>query len=401
MEGGVMPGTRRQGTAGGSRRQRALGVTVAALVLLATLAAVALAASTDFREPATSPEQAGIGPVGIVAADFDGDTDRDLATVNISGGNVTILRNNGSGNFGEPASSPVPAGSFPSGIAAADLDGDGDQDLVVSNQVSDDVTILRNNGTGRFREPASSPVPAGDTPVAVVAADLDGDTDKDLAVVDLLTPGNVTILRNNGSGKFTQPASSPESAGNDPVSIAAADLNGDGDRDLAVANQQSFNVTILRNTGSGDFTEPASSPESAGTFPQGIDTGNLDGVGRPDLAVANQGSDDVTILLNIGSHDFTQPVTSPEMVGDRPFTLAAADFDGDGFGDLAVPNHDIDNVTILHNGGSGDFAEVGTSPEGAGDAPAAVAAGDLDGDTDPDLAVANNGDSTVTILRNR
>ena len=134
-------------------------------------------------------------------------------------------------------------------------------------------------------------MPAGDTPVSVVAADLDGDTDKDLAVVDLLIPGNVTILRNNGSGKFTQPASSPESVGNDPVSIAAADLNGDGDKDLAVANQQSFNVTILRNTGSGDFTEPASSPESAGTFPQGIVTGNLDGVGRPDLAVANQGSE--------------------------------------------------------------------------------------------------------------
>jgi hypothetical protein len=299
MEGGVMPGTRRHGTAGSRRRQRALGVTVAALVLLATLAAAALAASTDFRQPATSPEQVGIGPVGIVAAD------------------------------------------------------------------------------------------------------LDGDTDKDLAVTNLLTTGNVTILLNNGSGKFTQPASSPESAGNDPVSIAAADLNGDGDRDLAVANQQSFNVTILRNTGSGDFTEPPSSPESAGTFPQGIVTGNLDGVGRPDLAVANQGSDDVTILLNIGSHDFTQPVTSPETVGDRPFTLAAADFDGDGFGDLAVPNHDIDNVTILHNVGSGDFAEPGTSPEGAGDGPHDVAAGDLDGDTDPDLAVANNFDSTVTILRNR
>ena len=135
-----MPGTRRLGTAGGRRRQRALGVSVAALVLLGTLAAAALAASTDFRQPATSPEHVGIGPVGIVAVDLDGDTDRDLATANVSGGNVTILRNNGNGNFGEPASSPVPAGSFPSAIAAADLDGDTDQDLAVANQVSDDVT---------------------------------------------------------------------------------------------------------------------------------------------------------------------------------------------------------------------------------------------------------------------
>ena len=95
------------------------------------------------------------------------------------------------------------------------------------------------------------------------------------------------------------------------------------------------------------------------------------------------------------------PSRARRAAGLRPLALTAADFDGDGFADLAVPNYDGDNVTILRNDGSGDLAEPGTSPEGAGDGPRDVAAGDLDGDMDPDLAVANQGDSTVTILRNR
>ena len=160
-------------TGRGSRRWRALGVGAAALLLFAALVGTALAASTNFFEANSSPEATGIGPVSVVAADFNGDGAQDLATANVSGGNVTILLNKGSGNFVEKASSPEPAGSFPSSLTAADLDGDGDQDLAVTNQVSDDVTILRNNGSGNFTEPASSPVPAGDTPASVVAANHD------------------------------------------------------------------------------------------------------------------------------------------------------------------------------------------------------------------------------------
>jgi hypothetical protein len=338
----------------------------------------------------------------MAAADLDGDLDVDLATVNISGGNVTILKNNGAGRFHAAGTSPT-AGSFPCAITAADVDGDGDQDLAVANQESDDVTILKNNGSGGFHEPASSPEPAGDIPVVLVALNIDGDGDQDLAVGNATSPvGTVTILRNNGSGNFTEPGSSPEPVGNKVVSLTAAKLDGDADTDLAVANQQSFNVSILSNGGSGNFTELASSPESAGTFPQGITSVDLNGDGDQDLAVANQGSNDVTILKNNGSANFAQPATSPEPVGMRPLAPpAAADFDGDGDQDLAVSNTDDDNVTILSNGGSGNFAEPGTSPEAVLDQPSTVVTDDFDGDDDSDLAVIDAGVSKVTILRNR
>ena len=97
---------------------------------------------------------------------------------------VTILRNVGSGNFVQPASSPEAAGDGPRSLAAADLDGDADQDLAVSNSRSDGVTILKNGGAGNFNQPATSPRPAGDSPFSVAAADLDGDADRDLAVAN-------------------------------------------------------------------------------------------------------------------------------------------------------------------------------------------------------------------------
>lgn len=393
---------------GGTRQRLAIAWRLAialagvATAGLAGLTEGALAASTDFVEPASSPVTVGVGPSDLVAADLDGDGDRDLATVNISGGSVTILKNHGRGRFTEPASSPVTGvGSFPNAIAAADLDGDSHVDLAVTGQESDDVTILRNDGTGSFTATVAGPFPAGDVPVAVVAVNVDGDADRDLAVADKLSSANVVILKNNGSAEFSQPLSSPESAGDSPVDLIAANFDGDGDRDLAVANQQGGNVSVLANGGSGDFAEVTTSPESAGIFPQGIVATDLDRDHDSDLAVVNQGSSNVTVLRNNGSADFTQPLSSPVSVGTTPLVLAAADFDRDGDRDIATANHESDDVTILANNGNGKLVAVATSPESAGDGPRAIVAADFNGDRYPDLAVANNNSQTVTILRNR
>src|SRR5206468_6161618 len=127
-----------------------------------------------------------------------------------------------------------------------DLDGDTDQDLAVANSNSGDVTILLNKGNGKFSEAHASPVTAGSEPSGIIAADLDGDTDQDLAVANRGSD-NVTILRNKGNARFSERRTSPESAGDMPSSLAVEDLDNDGDQDLAVANEGSDNVTVLLN----------------------------------------------------------------------------------------------------------------------------------------------------------
>jgi hypothetical protein len=190
-----------------------------ALALTLLIVAAAFAASTNFVEPNSSPVAAGDGPVAVAATDLDADGDADLAVADqgtgTTPGAVTILKNRGSGSFFQPTSSPTPAGLLPAGIAAADFDGDSDPDLAVPNFAGDDVTIQKNNGNGGFFVPASSPEPAGDAPDGIVAADFDGDEDMDLAVVNT-SSGNVSILVNNGTGNFAPAASSPIAAGTNP-----------------------------------------------------------------------------------------------------------------------------------------------------------------------------------------
>ncbi|MEW5701557.1 MAG: FG-GAP-like repeat-containing protein [Candidatus Zixiibacteriota bacterium] len=127
-------------------------------------------------------------------------------------------------------------------VFAADLDGDDDSDLVVANYLSDNVSMLKNNGDGTFA--AAVNYPAGSGPLSVVAADLDGDGDADLAVANF-NGDNVSLLKNRGGGVF-DPAGSL-GVGDGPRSVFAADLDGDGDVDLAVANSLTDDVSILFN----------------------------------------------------------------------------------------------------------------------------------------------------------
>ena len=370
---------------------------------------MALAASTTFTEPASSPETVSVGPSGVTAADLDGDGDVDLAAVSFPLSEVTILKNNGNGNFFEGASSRIDVGTGgANAIASADVDGDGDVDLATIEQTPDELTILRNKGNATFSIPASSPElvdaePAfNSVPADLIAGDLDGDGDQDFAVAlahEDPVRGNVAVLRNSGSGNLTLAPTSPERAQTKPVAITAADLDADTDVDLAVANQQSGSISVLANNGSGDFTtQPQEFTD--GTFPQAIVAAELNGDDRIDLAVANQGNSVVSTFRNRGNLNFGLFGSSPEPVGATPLDIGAADFDLDGDQDLATANRGANTVSILRNNAAANFTTV-APPEPTGLFPSDLALGDFDGDADIDIAVANSNSSTLTILRNR
>ncbi|MCX6122023.1 MAG: FG-GAP-like repeat-containing protein [Ignavibacteriales bacterium] len=201
-----------------------------------------------------------------------------------------------------------------------------------------------------------------------------------------------TIKTNTASGIFTQ--TSTPGVGNDPQSVVAGDFDRDGDIDLAVANNTSNTVSILLNNGSGTFIQ--SSTPAVGYTPNSITAGDFDGDGDLDLAVVNNVSGTISILLNNGSGIFTK--SSTVSVGSDPKSVTAGDFDGDGDIDLAVANYSSNSVSILLNNGSGIFTQ--TSTPAVGNNPQSVTAGDFDGDGDIDLAVANSNSNTVSILLN-
>jgi hypothetical protein len=184
----------------------------------------------------------------------------------------------------------------------------------------------------------------------------------------------------------------------DPASVAAADFNGDGGRDLAVANQDSDTVSVLKNRGDGGFAKARD--HAVGVSPNQVVANDLTGDGRPDLAVANRGSEDgvsstVSVLKNRGGA-FAKAVDYE--VGLFAYSVAAADLDGDGDRDLAVDNFSDGKVSVLPNRRGGAFGKA----EGyrAGRYPTDVVAADLGGSGRPDLAVVNSGPDTVSVLIN-
>ena len=302
--------------------------------------------------------QVGSKPNGIVVADFDGDGKADLAVVDSSSNDVAILLGRGDGTFAPPQF--VKVGNSPVALAVAEFDGDAIPDLAVANQADGSVSILTGNGDGTFtltatiqtpRDLQGNIIPAN----TLVAGAFQGDTThEDLVVGSGASPVGDHVLvylnhdGNFGNGKAPDGSSIPDQSvtvGGMPRSIAVADLNGDGNLDLAVANENTFDVSVLLGDGQGRF---ALAPTvHVGHLPRSVMVADLDGDGVPDLVTTNFGSATVSILRGNGDGTF-QPAYD-FWAGNEPSGLAVADFNGDGRPDLVVGRIRTDEMSLLLN----------------------------------------------------
>ncbi|MBI3484169.1 MAG: VCBS repeat-containing protein, partial [Acidobacteria bacterium] len=179
-----------------------------------------------------------------------------------------------------------------------------------------------------------------------------------------------------------------------PLSIATGDFDGKNGTDLATANSASNTVSILLNTGSGDFG--TKTDIVVGSQPRAVLAKDFDGDGKLDLAVAvaNLSSNTVEILKGTGTGTFNSFASL--VTGTTPVALASADFNGDGVPDLAVANAGDDSVHVFLGTGNGNF--LFSTALTTGVAPSGVAVADFNGDGAPDLAVTNSTDGTVSIF---
>lgn len=337
-----------------------------------------------------------VAPRGIAIGDVNGDSKPDLITINgaaSSSANSTISIILDSSNlFSSSTSFAIPG--TPEAVAVGDFNGDHILDLAVveygTSNGSQNLLIFMGNGDGTFAAPVS--YSAGANADALAVGDFNGDGHPDLAVVNNnYLNGSVTILLNNGDGAFSQGGS--YSVGKDPVAIVAGNFSGDSKTDLAVVNEGSDNVTILQNTGGSFIT---SATLTVGSGPNAITAADFDGNGQLDLAVSNSLDKSVSVLFN-NAGTFSPAVNYPL---DAPAnSISAGDFNGDGWTDLIVSSYNNDGIGILLNTGSGEFAAPQNYATGisAGE----MVVGDFDGNGMPDAALTGNGADSVAILVNQ
>jgi hypothetical protein len=386
--------------------------------MMAVLAAVLLVLSWAHPAWAVGPKFApardypvGTSPTTVASADFDGDGNADLASSNYGSDNVTVRLGDGNGIFEEVAGGPFLVGDGPTSAASADLNGDGDADLAVSNWSSNEVSVLLGNGDGTF-DARTNYATGSSQGTSVTSADFDGDGNRDLAVSNA-GQDDVSVLLGNGDGTFQAARLySVAAGGDDPNQIIADDFNGDGDADLVTANTgrlSSFPSTrggAVLLTGNGDGTFRSALKVMWVTLNYSVTSGDFNADGNRDLAASSYGTTggccidgQVAVMLGDGTGNFWSFRTFRVGSGRTgPSAVTSADFDGDGDDDLAISNFATDDVSVMASDGAGGFA-VGQNFL-AGDGPAFVVDARLDGDELADLAVANQNSNNISVLMN-
>ena len=286
----------------------------------------------------TATPATGNTPDGIATADFNGDGKPDLAIVNFSSNTVTILLGNGDGTFTAAASpSATTSGMGPVAIVAGDFNDDGIPDLVIGGGGMPTLTVLLGNGDGTFTAVLYSQSPNGAGTNSIAVVDFNGDGKLDL-VLGIGSPlDKVNVLLGNGDGTFTTGASTVFT--NPPGSVVVADFNNDGKADLAVLETGGTLATLL---GHGDGTFATVTTQTFGGS-HWLTVGDFNGDGKPDLAEgyftgSGSGGGDGIVYVGLGNGDGTFTVAGYSNSGAINGAVAVGDFNGGGTQSILATN---------------------------------------------------------------
>lgn len=340
----------------------------------------------------------GDAPQDVVAWDFDGDGDLDVAATVLNPPRVSTLLNNGDGTFGAPIYSDLPQAQHPIGIAAPDLDRDGLNDLVVASFDTDELFILHNLGGGHFAVIAQ--MPAGDGPYDLACGDLDADMDCDIVVSNQIC-GKVRVVRNEGFGQFT--ALAPVYVGLGPRCVQLGHFvhpsTPGQPLDVAVAVHDSHEIHVLYNKGGGKLVPYTVLAIPGQSNPEGLVSGDFNGDGKDDVAACFTGTSDHKVaIFHQQQGGFAAPYCyNVGMV--HPTHMVGVDFDRDTRLDLAFVSPTSSRVTVLRQIESGQYGMQGMF-DLAGPDSDHLAVGDFDGNFMPDLIGTNDGSASLSLLLN-
>ncbi|NEP81372.1 MAG: sodium:calcium exchanger [Okeania sp. SIO3B3] len=330
-------------------------------------------------------------PLGMATADFDKDGKQDIVVANFGTDSDTVSVLFGDGRGGVLATSTFGVGGRPAHVAVGDFNRDRNPDIATTNLDDDNVAVLLGDGRGTFI--ASDKFAVGDRPFELAVADVN--RDRKLDIVTANTSGDtVSILLGNGNDSFAQNINYRVEA-NNPAFPAVADFNGDGILDIVATNYNSDNISVLLGNGDGSFGFPTNFG-AGGDEPSGITAKDLNGDKKLDVVIATRDSDNISVMFGTGDGRFGFP--NNFSVGDSPNNVAIGDLNSDGKLDIVTANEDSDNISVLLGQGRGSFSTAINF--NVGDGPRDIAVEDFNNDGKLDIALTNRNSDTISILTN-
>ena len=290
----------------------------------------------------TPPQPIGFEASPSVVADFNNDGFMDVATGNSSSNTVSIALGSGDGHFLSVQNVDVPA--RPHGIVALDVDGDGDLDIVVASELGEALTLLKNDGTGVFGDRVDFAHDDADAKYGLGAGDMNGDGIIDL-VAGTSSLNRILVYTSNGDGTFTETENID--GGGYSWKLALGDVNNDGKLDVAQANGGDNNGAIL--FGNGDGTLQAAQIYNFNGTAVGSSLGDLDGDGDLDWVVSSYSASEWYVMRNDGDGTFTRVSTISAPINASCASLY--DFDNNGTLDMALADESADLIVLEKNDG--------------------------------------------------
>jgi len=368
----------------------------------ATIASSAFSVPVAYTFPGNHPVDAGI-------ADFDGDGILDIAVIGIFGDTVYILQGSSlPGAISLYHQSKLLTGQAPRAIAIADFDGDRSLDIAVTNSGDGSVSVFRNIPQGGETILFADGVtfPTGGHPIGIAVADFDHDGKQDIVVADS-AGSQIIVLRNTstrGSLSFSAPSVFPISF--PPLSVAAGNLNNDGLPDVVVTSPRGGTrgqVTFLRNTTVGTISFFKDITDTSPAGPLGVAIGDLDLDGFADVAVSDT-IGDVYVYRNTSSSTIAMSAPFIVSIGSGRGSVKIADINGDGRPEILSANSLDGTFSIFQNVTTGPGLSISSFPSGlnfvAGTSPTTMLVADLDGDRHPDLVALDSGTDSLNVWSN-
>jgi subtilisin-like proprotein convertase family protein len=341
---------------------------------------------------ATTAYPANISPTNLAVGDFNNDNKQDVVVTNQISNDISILLGTGTGSF-LPQTLVASGGSGPYGIAAGNFNADSNLDFVVTNSGANTVSLFLGNGNGTFSTPNNFTV--GASPLSVAVGDFNNDGKKDIAVVNFggFFSGAVSILLGNGTGGFGIPRTLRTAT--QPSSVLIGRFNGDANDDIAVTNFGADSISVFNGSGTGTFTLFQTLQTNPGSGPVAMEYYDYSGDGPKDLIIANYNSNRLRSYFGTGN-GFQIGSGENVDIGENPIALVRANVLGGTFDSLAVALNGVDQISVSNFSSiinTYSRFTVGLNPND-------IDKGDFNGDGKIDLITANAGSNDVSVLLN-
>lgn len=346
---------------------------------------------------------------GVAVADLNGDMRPDLVASCEAEPVVGVLLNRGAGTFAPTLLNFSRRNTALGGVAVADVNADGQPDIVTD--AFSEVLVLLGHGDGTFAPVVAYPTGRNTNPVGLAVVDVSGDGQLDIVAADSYT-GAVQVLLGSGNGTFAPAAAYAAGTSSYAGGLAVADVNADGLLDVLTVDYGHGALQVLLGTGAGVFAAAAGYATGAGSYPTSLSVGDANGDGKLDVVVANsnffgtQGA--AGVFLGSGTGTFAPITTYATGPTSQPSGIALADVTGDGNLDIVTANNNPSNCTaslvVLPGTGTGLFQPgrfyYSGGPAGTCSGASGVTVADVSGDGKPDIIAANHVAGTVGVLLN-